>query len=122
ARGGVPSARVSIAVGARDVPLEQATSLGLVLLEYLNTLKAQRGAVALAVTLDEDGQERSLNLVVTDGEGPAPADMPLFEAITEQLGGRLLITRGAAGGSVRITFPVEIKAADLWNPVAVSLH
>lgn len=125
-RGGVPSDRVSIAGGARDIPLEQATSLGLVLLEYLNTLKAQRGAVALAVTLEEDGLDRCLNLAVTEGEGPAPDDIPLFEAITEQLGGRLLITRGApaggGGGGVRITFPAEVQPVESWSPVAVSLH
>lgn len=122
ARGGVPSARVSIAGGARDVPLEQATSLGLILLEYLNTLKARRAAVALAVTLDENGLERSLNLAVTEGEGPTPGDIPLFEAITEQLGGRLLITRGSPGGGLRITFPAEVQPVGDWNPVAVSLH
>lgn len=122
ARGGVPSGRVSIDGGARDVPLEQATSLGLVLLEYLNILKAQRGAVPLAVTLDEDGPDRSLNLAVTEGEGPAHGDIPLFEAITEQLGGRLLITRGAAGSGVRITFPAEVQPAKTWNPVTGSLH
>ena len=126
ARGGVPSHRVSIAGGTRDIPLEQATSLGLVLLEYLNTLKAQRAAVALSVILDEDGRDRFLNLAVTEGEGPTPDDIPLFEAITEQLGGRLLITRGApgggGGGGVRITFPAEVQPAERWNPVAVSLH
>ncbi len=125
ARGGVPSDRVSISGGARDIPLEQATSLGLVLLEYLNTLKAQRAAVTLAVTLDDDGRERFLDLAVTEGHGPAPDDIPLFEAITEQLGGRLLITRGApggGGGGVRITFPAEIQPVERWNPVAVSLH
>ena len=125
ARGGVPSDRVSIAGGARDIPLEQATSLGLVLLEYLNTLKAQRSAVALAVTLNEDDRDRCLDLAVTEGDGPAPDDIPLFEAITEQLGGRLLITRGApgaGGGGVRITFPAEIQPVESWNPVAVSLH
>lgn len=124
-RGGLPSDRVSISGGARDIPLEQATSLGLVLLEYLNTLKARRAAVALAVTLDEDGRDRFLDLAVTEGEGPAPDDIPLFEAITEQLGGRLLITRGAPGGGrggVRITFPAEIQPVERWNPVAVSLH
>jgi two-component sensor histidine kinase len=125
-RGGVPSDRVRIAGGARDIPLEQATSLGLVLLEYLNTLKAQRSAVALAVTLDEDGMDRCLDLAVVEGEGPTPHDIPLFEAITEQLGGRLLITRGApsggGGGGVRITFPAEIQPAERWSPVAVSLH
>ena len=125
-RGGVPSDRVRIAGGARDIPLEQATSLGLVLLEYLNTLKAQRGTVALAVTLDEDGVDRCLDLAVIEGEGPAPDDIPLFEAITEQLGGRLLITRGppggGGGGGVRITFPAEVQPVETWRPVAVSLH
>jgi two-component sensor histidine kinase len=122
ARGGVPSDRVHITGGGRDIPLEQATSLGLVLLEYLNTLKAQRAAVGLAVTLGEQGRDRFLNLAVTEGDGPAPDDIPLFEAITEQLGGRLLITRGTPGGGVRITFPAEIQPAESWNPVAVSLH
>ncbi len=125
-RGGVPSDRVRIAGGATDIPLEQATSLGLVLLEYLNTLKAQRGTVALAVTLDEDGVDRCLDLAVTEGEGAAPDDIPLFEAITEQLGGRLLITRGTpgggGGGGVRITFPAEVQPVGSWSPVAVSLH
>lgn len=122
-QGGVPSARVTIGGGARDVPLEQATSLGLVLLEYLNTLKTRRDAVSLAVTLDEDGDERSLNLAVAGAAPPRPDDMPLIEAITEQLGGRLLITGGGtAGGGVRITFPAEIRPAGDWNPVAVSLH
>lgn len=122
AQGGLPSSQVSIGGGARDVPLEQATSLGLVLLEYLNTLKTQRGSAALEVTLDEDGDERSLNLAVTGAEPPQPDDMPLFEAITEQLGGRMLIACGTAGGGVRITFPAEIRPADDWDPVAVSLH
>lgn len=122
ARGGVPSGKVSISGGAREVPLEQATSLGLVLLEYLNALKAQRSKVALTVALDDAGHERSLTLAVTEGEGPPPDDIPLFEAITEQLGGRLLITTGAAGSGVRITFPAEVQPAEDWNPVAVSLH
>lgn len=122
ARGGLPSDRVSIAAGTCDVPLEQATSLGLVLLEYLNTLKAQGTAAALSVTLDESGHERSLSLTVTEGESPAPADLPLFEAITEQLGGQLLITRGAPGGGVRITFPAEVQPVQSWKPLAMSLH
>ncbi len=122
ARGGVPSDRISISGGAVEVPLEQATSLGLVLLEYLNVLKAQRATVALAVALAEDGAERSLSLAVTEGEAPAPGDIALFEAITEQLGGRLMITSGATGSGVRITFPAEMRPAEAWKPVAVSLH
>jgi two-component sensor histidine kinase len=122
ARGGVPAGRISIGGDACDVPLEQATSLGLLLLEYLNTLGAQRAAVSLSVTLEEDGRERSLNLLVTGGDAPAPGDTPLFEAITEQLGGRLQITRRPSGGGVRITFPTEVQPVGDWNPVAARLH
>jgi len=122
ARGGLPSGRVSISGGSLDLPLEQATSLGLVLLEYLNALKPQQAAAALAITLDESGRERSLNLTVTEGEAPRPTDVSLFEAVTEQLGGRMLITRGTAGAGVRITFPAELQPAADWRPVAVSLH
>lgn len=122
ARGGVPSGRVSISGGDRDVPLEQATSLGLVLLEYLNTLKARRTGTAVGITLDENGQERSLTLVLIGGESPTLGDIPLVEAITEQLGGRVQISGGAEGDGVRITFPAEIQPTQDWDPVAVSLH
>ena len=118
----MPSDRVSIKGGARDVPLEQATSLGLVLLEYLNALKRSAPPSPWRSPWSEAGHERSLTLSVTEGEGPAPGDIPLFEAVTEQLGGRLLITTGAAGSGVRITFPTEVQPATDWNPVAVSLH
>lgn len=121
ARGGVPSGRVSIGGTAGDVPLEQATSLGLVLLEYLNLQKTRPG-IAVSVALAQDGAERSLTLAVTEGEGPVPDHIPTFDAITEQLGGRLVIARGPTGGSVRITFPIEVRPAGNWNPVAVSLH
>ena len=122
ARGGMPSDQVSIKASAREVPLEQATSLGLVLLEYLNMLKGQRSGVALTVALDDAGLERSLNMTVTGVQSPEPADLPLFEAITEQLGGRMVMSSGAGGGCVRIVFPAEIPPVENWKPMAASLH
>lgn len=122
ARGGVPSGRVSIKDGGRDVPLEQATSLGLVLLEYLNALKVRHTTAAMAVTLEQDGNERSLTLSVLEGESPVPDDIQLIEAIAEQLGGRLLITGDAHHSGLRITFPAEVQPTENWNPVATSLH
>jgi len=55
-------------------------------------------------------------------DAPAPGDTPLFQAITEQLGGRFRITRGPSGGGVCITFPTEVQPAGQWNPVAARLH
>lgn len=122
-RGGLAGDRVRIAGGALDVPLEHATALGLVLLEYLTTLKACPRVTDLAVVLIDDGEMRILNLVATgDRDVSPPRDIPLFEAVAEQLGGELLITRGSTGCGVRISFPATIQPAQPWEPVAVSLH
>ncbi|KQY75157.1 histidine kinase dimerization/phosphoacceptor domain -containing protein [Brevundimonas sp. Root1423] len=122
-RGGLPVEKVRIAGGDLDVPLEHATALGLVLLEYLTTLKGCASATSLAVILADTGDQRTLNLVATgDGNVAPPRDIPLFEAVSEQLGGELLITRGATGCGVRISFPATIQPALPWEPVSVSLH
>lgn len=123
ARGGLAADKVRIAGGDLAVPLEHATALGLVLLEYLTTLKACSRATGLAVILSDDGNQRTLNLVAAgDGEVMPPRDLPLFEAVSEQLGGQLLITRGTTGCGVRISFPAAIQPAQAWEPVTVSLH
>lgn len=122
ARGGLAPDQVSINGDAPDVPLEQATSLGLVVLEYLNTLKARSPVSTLGVLLSDRDDERSLLLTVSGGAAPEPADIPLFQAITEQLGGRLVITSGQAGSGVLLTFPTRAPPVADWSPVAVSLH
>lgn len=122
-RGGMAADKVRIAGGDLDVPLEHATALGLVLLEYLTTLKSCPSATNLAVILADDGDRRTLNLVAAgDSNVAPPRDIPLFEAVSEQLGGELLITRGATGCGVRISFPATIQPVHAWAPVAVSLH
>ena len=122
-RGGLPVDRVRIAAGDLDVPLEQATALGLVLLEYLTTLKGCASAANLAVILADDGEQRTLNLVAAgDRDVVPPRDIPLFEAVSEQLGGHLRITRGATGCGVSIRFPASVQPAPAWEPVAVRLH
>lgn len=122
-RGGLAADKVRIAGGDLDVPLEHATALGLVLLEYLTTLKTCASATSLAVILSDDGDRRTLNMVTAGGSNAAPPrDIPLFEAVAEQLGGELLITRGAKGCGVRISFPAAVQPVQAWEPVAVSLH
>ncbi|MDI1326346.1 MAG: DUF4118 domain-containing protein [Brevundimonas sp.] len=122
-RGGLAAEKVRIAGADLDVPLEHATALGLVLLEYLTTLKACPSATGLAVVLADEGDQRTLNMVATgDRDVMPPRDIPLFEAVSEQLGGELLITRGATGCGVRIRFPAAIQPVQTWEPVAVSLH
>jgi hypothetical protein len=123
ARGGLPSTQVRIGGGALNVPLEHATALGLILLDYLNALQAQSPTSALAIILAENGDQRTLNLIAAcpDQTSP-PGDMPLFEAVCEQLGGRLSFVQGVTGCDVRITFPAQLQAPPAWRPLAFSLH
>jgi hypothetical protein len=123
ARGGLPAAQIRIVGGALDVPLEHATALGLILLDYLNALQEQSPAAALAVVLAENGDQRTLNLIAACGDQAAPpGDMPLFEAVCEQLGGRLSFVQGVTGCDVRITFPAQLQAPPAWRPLAFNLH
>ncbi|MGZ9100389.1 MAG: DUF4118 domain-containing protein [Brevundimonas sp.] len=121
-RGGLAADKVRI-TGDLDVPLEHATALGLVLLEYLATLKTRPSPTRLTVVLADDGDLRTLSLVARSDNGvPPPRDISLFEAMSEQLGGQLLITGDATGCGVRITFPAAIRPAQTWEPVGISLH
>lgn len=123
ARGGLPAAQIRIGGGALNVPLEHATALGLILLDYLNALQEQSPAAALAVILAESGDQRTLNLIAACGDQAAPpGDMPLFEAVCEQLGGRLSFVQGVTGCDVRITFPARLQAPPAWKPLAFNLH
>jgi two-component sensor histidine kinase len=123
ARDGLPAGRVQFGGGDVAVPVEQATALGLVLLEYLTTLGLLRPGATLAVALDEEAQTRTLNLTaVGAADIPPPQDMMLVEAMTEQLGGRLRVTRGHEGCDVRIAFPAALQPPPSWDPLSFSLH
>jgi hypothetical protein len=42
--------------------------------------------------------------------------------MTEQLGGRLLVTRGEDACDVRIAFPAALQPPPAWDPLSFSLH
>lgn len=122
-RGGLDVARVSFSDTGVEVPIEHATALGLVLLEYLTTLQAHSPAARLLVTLEARGAERVLMLTASGAAAiPAPRDMAMVEAMTEQMGGALKITRGPAGCDLRLAFPAALQPPPRWDPLTFSLH
>ena len=122
-RGGLAPTRISFGGGGVEAPIEQATALGLVLLEYLTTLQAVKPEATLAVSLAEEHGVRTLNLTAVGGANmPEPRDMLLVEAMTEQLGGRLRVTRGDDACDVRIAFPAALQPPPVWDPLTFSLH
>ena len=122
-RGGLDAAHVSFGDTGVAVPIEQATALGLVLLEYLTTLQAHTPAARLLVLLEARGAERVLMLAASGAPDlPSPRDPALVEAMAEQLGGALRITRGANGCDIRIAFPAALQPPPRWDPLSHSLH
>jgi len=122
-RGGLDAAQVSFGDTGVVVPVEQATALGLVLLEYLTTLQAHSPAARLLVLLEARGAERVLMLAASGAPDlPSPRDPALVEAMTEQLGGALRITRGVKGCDIRIAFPAALQPPPRWDPLSHSLH
>ncbi|RZJ39144.1 MAG: hypothetical protein EON86_14750 [Brevundimonas sp.] len=122
-RGGLDAAHVSFGDTGIAVPVEQATALGLVLLEYLTTLQAHSPAARLLVLLEARDAERVLMLAASGAPDlPSPRDPALVEAMTEQLGGALRITRSATGCDIRIAFPAALQPPPRWDPLSHSLH
>lgn len=122
-RGGLEADRVLFGGGEVSVPVEQATALGLVLLEYLTTLRAHSPGARLLVVLEEQADQRVLRLTAGGAADlPAPRDTVLVEALTQQLGGSLKIARGPAGCDVRLAFPAALQPPPAWDPLTFSLH
>lgn len=114
---------VRFAGGEVEVPVEQATALGLVLLEQLTSLRAASAGATLTVSLDQAGEMRTLVLTATGpGAVPGPRDMGLVEAMAQQLAGSLLVTRGEGACAVRIAFPAALQPPPRWDPLTFSLH
>lgn len=122
ARNGLAPDRVLFGGGEVETPVEQATALGLVLLEYLTTLQARCPSARLLVRLEEIANERVMTLSATGVDVPGPGDAVLVEAMTGQLGGTLRVSRGGAGCDVRIAFPPLLQPPPAWDPLTFSLH
>ncbi|MFC7379963.1 DUF4118 domain-containing protein [Brevundimonas sp. GCM10030266] len=122
-RGGLDADRVVFGASGVAVPVEQATALGLVLLEYLTTLTACEPQPRLLVLLEARENGRVLSLIASGAAGiPAPRDMALIEAMTEQLGGTLKVSRGPTGCDLRLAFPAALQPPPRWEPLNFSLH
>lgn len=108
-----------------SLPLEQATGLGLMLLDGLGAGEADGPGAAPALTIEltaRPGGERELTIAAV-GPGAAVArDMLMLEAVAEQLRGRLLVSRTEGGAELRLTFPAELQPPPAWEPLAQALH
>lgn len=106
---GDPAAQVIVAEEGVRLPLDQATSVAIVLLECLNARLRLTPSAAMQVRLRGDEREAVLRVSETWEQGGAPVAPDirryLIEAMVEQLGGRFSYRSDHHGFESELVFP-----------------
>ncbi|MGE3928559.1 MAG: histidine kinase dimerization/phosphoacceptor domain -containing protein [Hyphomonadaceae bacterium] len=105
-----------------QVPLEQATSLGLLLIECFNARAARENRGVMRIALTQQG-ETGVFSVSDEGldEHAAEPKMDFLAAIAEQLRGSLVIDRADDVRTLNLSFPTRLQALPEWKPLE-SVH
>jgi two-component sensor histidine kinase len=107
--------RVEVRREGLHLPVDQATSVAIVLLECLNARLRNGRPAVLSVSLRGDERQATLEISESfDGAGGADAGAlryDLIEAMVEQLGGRFSLRQDAEGATSRLEFPLAGHAA-----------
>lgn len=102
---------------------EQAISLALILLEYINARARNAAPGHLRVSFSSVGDEAVLT--IAEDNPPQVAETPpsahLIGALAEQMGGKLVFGRTKDRGQFRFVFPTELQPLPVWDPLQ-SLH
>lgn len=113
-----PGRAVEVRGDGLHLPPEQATGLGLVLLDRLN---ASSGPVAVDVA--GDGDEIAFTLAVEEPGLPASArEMMLLDAVALQLRARLDIQRDGDLSILRLIFSEGLQPPPAWAPLEQVVH
>lgn len=110
----------SVIIHGEDLQLglEQATGLGLILLDRLNS---SRGA--MAVDILREGDDISFSLAVDDPNLPSSArELMLLDAISLQLRGRLDLDRDGEFSVISLKFPAALQPPPAWSPLEQAIH
>lgn len=116
--------RVAVDADGVELPLEQATALGLVLLEAVRAREATSAPGTLRVSLREGAGEYVFRVVEFGSAAAAatPRDRELLEALTDQLGGRLVLAADAHGFAWQVAFPSAPPLLPDWRPLGIAVH
>jgi len=103
--------------GKLDLLPEQTTALALIVLECLNRRVQRGGPGTLRIEVSSRGEE---GLLVIEADGPNRPDLTdnelqMFNALSEQLGGRLVIGASEERGALRLAFPTALQPLPRWD-------
>jgi two-component sensor histidine kinase len=120
-----PHVQVVIEPSGIQLPLDEATSVAIVLLECLQARlqarEADDGPAILRIGMRRDGRQARLTVAESGARAPSPADRRLYliEAMVEQLGGRFSSRAGADDIVSELTFPVAAPMMVVARDVGV---
>lgn len=102
---------------------EQAVSLALILLEYINVRARNATPGYLRISLSSIDDEAVMT--IAEDHPPTIAESPpsahLIGALAEQMGGKLVYGRTKERGQFRFVFSTELQPLPVWDPLQ-SLH
>lgn len=121
---GSPADAIEIAGENFELPPDQATSLGVALLECLTVLLNRGEPARLKLQFSQVRGQVALRVAQLDAPTRATlallADTDLLRAVVEQLGARLSIGMDEEGGAVEILFPRSAdRSATLARPTTI---
>lgn len=100
-----------------QLPIEQATSLGLLVLECINARAGAGGRGVIRITLAEN-QGNALFRAVEEGFEANPVrDLQLLGAVAEQMRGSLVMSEEKSTATLQLAFPTALQALPAWHPL-----
>lgn len=110
---------LSIAVEGDRVhlPLEQATSLGLLLLECINARISTNPRGLMRLVLSEARGEAVFRIVDDALQTELTRDVQLLGAVAEQMRGTLVLSADRNSASLQLAFPTALQPLPVWDPL-----
>jgi two-component sensor histidine kinase len=99
------------------LPLEQATALGLVLLECINARAETSPRGVMRMTLSERGDDAVFQLAEEGFDADPVRDVQLLGAIAEQMRGNLLLSTEKHAATLQLAFPKTLPGLPDWTPL-----
>jgi two-component sensor histidine kinase len=99
------------------LPLEQATSLGLLLLECINARVATNPRGLMRIVLSEGGGEAVFRIVDDALQTDLVRDVQLLGAVAEQMRGSLVLSADRNSASLQLAFPTALQPLPVWDPL-----
>ncbi|MBL8550706.1 MAG: sensor histidine kinase [Hyphomonadaceae bacterium] len=99
-------------------PLEQATALGIALLECINARAGRNEPGVIKIEVLRLGEEGVFQVSEEGGRADWFGDARVVGAIAEQLRGNLVVSGAEGAAALRLTFPTKLAPLPQWTPLA----